>query len=313
MEGNFPAAPCVDSISMAPLRLQACLWAALLLAGASGTVRAQEPSAPAAGAEESWDARFTKVEGDVSVRTAGTDDWRDAAEGVPLDAGDEVEVGDDGSAEITLEGDNVIQLSSGTDFTVASLSKKTAAVQLTAGSLIAKLASFLGRHELEVQTQTAVAAVRGTEFGVGVAEGQTTVGVFDEGKVGVRPAGAAASQEVTLEPGREAAVQAGRPIQSVPLRFFAERRAHMRLLRARMATIRRLWRRLAVQKRRTMRQRFLKRKAMRRAQMLQRRQAFMQRRQARMQKRMHRLERQNRNLRRQKAQRQLNKKKRKKR
>ena len=239
---------------------------------------------PAAAPEEAeWDARFTNVTGEVYVRSAGEEDWRKAEAQVPLQKGDEVQTGPSAAAEIALDGENVVELGADSQMTVGALEKQSSTVELTMGSLIAKLASLLGQREFKVKTPSAVAAVRGTEFGVEVDEEETSVGVFDEGKVSVRRSDA--QEEVLLEPGREVGVRRGQALRARALERFARRRAGMQRLRARLVSVRRAWRKLPPEKRRELRQRFMRKRALRREEFLKRRQKWIEKRMKRKGKR----------------------------
>lgn len=231
--------------------------AAALFAAMSSAALAQNPAAPAAAAASvpSYDARLTAVTGEVTVFAADAPTQPAAASvGMPLDEGDRVVVAAGGSAEVSLDGASLLQLGENADFTLTSLSRARAELSLALGSLLAKIQK-LGVDRLEVRTPAAVAAVRGTEFGVdaGGAGGEARVGVFDEGRVEVSGSGAME----TLTPNQETSVRPGeRPRPAGPLsgRFLA-RRAAMRAAVRRLAVVRRGWRRVSAARRREFRRR----------------------------------------------------------
>jgi hypothetical protein len=239
------------------------MWTAFFLAAfLSRPVLAAEDLKPGE-APASVDARLTDVEGEVTVYSA--DQGADGVEGeagMPLDAGDRVVTGKASKAEIGLEGDSIVELGPGTEFTVTDASQEKATWTLAAGSLWAKVKSaFVARHGLRVRTPTAVASVRGTEFGVEVEAGDapaTHVGVFDEGRVGV--AGAEGGDETALEAGEEVSVARGaRPGAKRRLERFLRHRDRMKRLRARHAKLRKLMKSLRPAERRELRKKVLER------------------------------------------------------
>jgi ferric-dicitrate binding protein FerR (iron transport regulator) len=100
------------------------------------------------------------TEGDVTWRNGGQ--TRDAAIGDPLGAGDVIVTGPRSLAVIGLANGTTLKLKEKTTLAIDSIGESTA-VTLSAGGVFATIARKLtGRFS--VQTQTAVAGVRGTEF-----------------------------------------------------------------------------------------------------------------------------------------------------
>ncbi|OGR58354.1 MAG: hypothetical protein A2X36_17245 [Elusimicrobia bacterium GWA2_69_24] len=158
-----------------------------------------------------WDARLTAVTGPVTVFVKGETEGVPAVTGMPVEAGDEIRTAGDGRAELALSAESVLELAGNTRMTVSSLEEKNTLLDLGLGGLVAKLrwVAEQGRR-LEVRTPTAVAAVRGTEFGLAVAEdGDTSVGVFDEGQVAVRPAEGSVIAETLITAHQEVRVPRG--------------------------------------------------------------------------------------------------------
>jgi len=223
-----------------------CFIAAL----AAAPVRAGEPAAPA---EDEYEARLTEARGDVTVFTAESPEGAPAAAGLPLAAGDRIQTGAESSAEIGFSGEHCVSLRSNSEFTMASLRRGDAQLQLAGGSLLADIRARLG-GSFRVRTPAAVAAVRGTQFGVEVASAnpeETHVGVFDEGEVEV--AGATGPPEV-LKANQETMVRRGsRPLAAYQLKRFARRRQFMRALRKRTLALRKSWRAMTPQRRQELR------------------------------------------------------------
>jgi hypothetical protein len=163
-----------------------------------------------------WNARVTMVQGQVAVFARGSEDGVPAQVGMPLDEGDEVRTGSDGHAELALSADSVIGLNSDSILALSNLEQKQTLLGLDVGTLVVKLHWEGPRwRRLEVETPTAVAAVRGTEFGVTVQEGgDTSVGVFDEGKVAVRTKEPSSIAETMITPHQEVTVPKGQPAET---------------------------------------------------------------------------------------------------
>ena len=225
-----------------------------------GLSRAQQQ--PAADEDGSPEARVTMADGEVTVfyRDRG-EEGVPAEAGMPLEAGDRVRTGADSRAEVGLDGESVIELGPHAEFAVTQMDRKESVFSLNLGLLLAKIRALAesGRR-LEVRTPTAVASVRGTEFGVELGEGgETHVGVFDEGQVAVRPSGGggeallSADQEIT-------AGKAWDPARVRPLTRFARHLARIRNIRQRSVALRRTWRRLPPARRQELRRQIFDRR-----------------------------------------------------
>jgi len=139
------------------------------------------------------------TEGDVTVTSGST--ARDAAIGDSLTSGDVVVTGSRSLAEIDLANHTTVKLKERTTLSIDSIGDVTA-VTLTAGGVFANIAQKLtGRFS--VNTQTAVAGVRGTQFFVAygraidarpdvwlcVNDGSVEVTIPDTGQTVVVPKG----------------------------------------------------------------------------------------------------------------------------
>jgi len=228
------------------------LIAALAVALAAAPVRAQD-AAPAA--DDHWDARLTAVTGEVTVLPADGGEESAAEVGMPLEEGDRVVTAAGAEAEVALDGGSLVTVRESSDFKLEKTAKAETSFLLAFGSLLAKIQK-LGSQSLQVRTPSAVAAVRGTEFGVEVEGENSHVGVFDEGRVEV---GGSGGKEV-LTPNQETSVEKGRaPLRAAPLRRFVVQRARMQAQLRRLRAIRRNWKSLPPDRRREMRRRTLER------------------------------------------------------
>lgn len=236
---------------------------ALLLAAAV-PLRAQE---------ESWDARLGAVSGDVTVVAADGSPDASGEDGMPLEEGDRVVVAEGGSAEVALDGGSLITVREKSEFKLEKTAKGDSSFFLAVGSLLAKIQK-LGNQRLRVRTPTAVAAVRGTEFGVEAGE-ETYVGVFDEGKVEV--SGEAGGTPELLIANQETSVKKGAaPVHAAQLRRFVAHRALMRGHGRRLSAIKAKWKALPPDQRREMRRKFIERARENRRKFLEKRAAMKQ-------------------------------------
>jgi hypothetical protein len=216
------------------MNLLAAVFAAFVLAIPS--------SAQDAASTGQWDARITAVTGEVVVHPAGGGDEVEGQAGLPLEEGDRVTTAAGASAEIALDGGSLIAVRENTDFTLENTQKNASIFSLTLGSILAKIQK-LGPQRLSVRTPSSVAAVRGTEFGVDVEEGQ--------------------SQETSVSRGMS-------PMRAAPLMRFAARRDLMRAHAQRLAAVRRSWKAIPAAQRRDARAKALERGRQRRLKRLNR-------------------------------------------
>jgi hypothetical protein len=203
-------------------------------------------------------AVLARVEGTVYVHIHEhpEGEFVEAELNAPLAAGDLVRTGSDGSAEIALDGESVVDLAPNSDFLVTSLDPAQTEFHLGFGSLVAKLKSLTSGEGMTFRTSNAVAAVRGTELGV-AHDGDdqpSRFGVFDEGRVAVQSEGSEGS--VMLNPGEETQAQKGaRPPQAHALRSFVPARERLAAARVRLDTYRKAWVRRSPQQLRNQRRR----------------------------------------------------------
>lgn len=203
-------------------------------------------SAPAF-AQDKWDARLGAVSGDVTVVPADGSPEASGEAGMPLEEGDRVVTAEGGSAEVALDGGSLIAVRENSDFKLEKTVKAESSFFLAAGALLAKIQK-LGEQRLRVRTPTAVAAVRGTEFGVEVDGEESHVGVFDEGKVEVSEAQGGAPE--LLISNQETSVRKGAaPGHAAQLKRFMAHRAQMRGQGRRLAALKAKWKALPPEQR----------------------------------------------------------------
>lgn len=224
---------------------------------------------PARAQEEKWDARIAAASGDVSVVPADGSAEVSGEAGMPLEEGDRVVTGEGGSAEVALDGSSLITVRENSDFKLEKTAKGESSFFLSVGSMLAKIQK-LGNQRLRVRTPTAVAAVRGTEFGVEAAGAQSHVGVFDEGKVEVT-GDKGGTPELLISNQETSVAKGAAPEHAAQLKRFIAHRALMRGHGRRLAAIKAKWKALPPAERKEMRAKMLKR-------MLEHRKKFMEKR-----------------------------------
>jgi hypothetical protein len=190
---------------------------------------------------QSWDARITFLKGSVDFYPAKSPQQGYAAvPGLPLESGDRIVTNADGQAQIAFNGSGVISLAPNSSLTVKALSQAKTSLFLGLGNIIAKFDHLLSAQNLQVQTPMAVAAIRGTEFGVGVSPKRVSkIGVFDEGKVEVTNH----SGHQFLKPHQELSVKSKNEKlpHPHPLRYFLKYKKQMLDVRKSLASVHLKW------------------------------------------------------------------------
>ena len=156
-------------------------------------------------------AQAGAMSGTVEVQRSGQGEFKPLASGNIVAVGDVVRTGKDGQAEFTWADKTRWKLAPNTQLVVAKASlnstKKTEVSQfrLDAGKVFVRIVkSLTPDSKFEVETPTAVAAVRGTVFSVEVKDGKTNVETF-AGHVRVSSEG----QQKMVDPGEAGTAGAG--------------------------------------------------------------------------------------------------------
>lgn len=249
------------------------LLAALAALALALPVRAQD--------DNDYDARLTEVSGEVTVHFAdGGAEGAPAGEDMPLEPGDKIVTGEDGTCEVALDADHAVYLKENTTFILSQPRKTNAVLELTLGSLIAKFTKLIAGQQLQIHTPTAIASVRGTEVAVEVEDATTHVGVFDEGKVEVQND---QGREILIAGQETKVLRGARPLAPYQLRRLVKHRRFMRShLKRRPAALRRAWKRLPPQDRARLRREIIqKRLEWRRQRLEQMKQKMQERREPR--------------------------------
>ena len=159
------------------------------------------------------DGIVTFVKGDASIKLTGTQEWKKLGLNDTITQGDRIRTGAVGAVEITFENDFSIFLRPDTTLEITAARKKSAVyllykLFLDIGKTISKIKQSTGKEtRFEIQTPSAVAAARGTEFRTGVDTDITTRLEVLAGKVNVQ----AAKKEVEVKAGEGTAVEKDKP------------------------------------------------------------------------------------------------------
>ncbi len=140
--------------------------------------------APALRAES--DFRVVSSSGSAAVWPAGADAPSPATDGLPLNAGDRLITGRGGSLELAAPNGTLIRLEEKGALSLEDSPSRWTAFRLQLGRLIAKFAPSPDRP-YRVVTPVAVAAIRGTELVLDVAETGKLEGGVVEGEVAFEP------------------------------------------------------------------------------------------------------------------------------
>ncbi len=112
-------------------------------------------------------AAFTELENTVEARPSASDEYAPASVGLTLFAGGAARTGDDGRARLDLSPDGtIIRLAPNTIFTLSELKEENSGPFTILKLLIGQIYIILSGGELQVETPSGVAAVRGSMIGV---------------------------------------------------------------------------------------------------------------------------------------------------
>jgi len=174
----------------------------IFLGGLAATVAAREEAAP------SNSGTVSSVSGDVKIMKKGETAWSDARTGMAFNEGDRVKTGEGAEAEISLENGSVMSVEenseTGLDSFVCDEENDNYETQLNVmmGKVLADVGKISNEKlNFEIRTPVAVTAVRGTQFMVDAADGNSTEVATFEGRVAVKKLGE--KEEVIVTKHRE--------------------------------------------------------------------------------------------------------------
>jgi hypothetical protein len=141
--------------------------------------------------------------------------------GVPIDNFDLMGTGDDGNAQVkitaTRAAASTITVSPDTQFTfeLSTLQgRQASSIDLISGSLSLRVSKLSGSQDLDVQTESTVLGVRGTEFNVSMSDAGDVLVSCSEGAVSCRTENGA---EYRAVPGTVVENQAGGAFRTIPV------------------------------------------------------------------------------------------------
>jgi hypothetical protein len=156
-----------------------------------------------------------ELSGHVDVQRGGKGSFKPLSKNSFIKTNDVVRAEGDGMAEFKWSDGTRLRLTPNSQLTIKKVSynslKKADSSQfkLTSGKVFVRIVKSLAPNsQFEVETPTAVAAVRGTIFSVEVKNGKTEVAVY-KGEVKVSTRGGKEKQEETIKPGE--VVQSSQP------------------------------------------------------------------------------------------------------
>jgi tetratricopeptide (TPR) repeat protein len=182
--------------------LTSCSIAVLALA----TVLVSSEIARAAAACDPPAAIVVSVQGLVEAKTAGASAWQPVGMDDEFCTGDSIRTSADSRADILLGDQSVLRVREQTTLVVQGATEESGSYVLDLLQGAAHFFSRQGARNLRVQTPYTVAGVRGTEFGVEVAEGSATVRVFEGSVLASNEAGS-----VILADGQTVVAEEGKP------------------------------------------------------------------------------------------------------
>ena len=138
-------------------------------------------------AQES-EARITRIEGTANVLKLNAKDWREARVSMPLAVGDQVYSDKESLVEIRYSNGEVLRMDEETKIQIQLSTDKKVITKAPLGTVWVNMKKLTTKgREFEVSSPTAVAAVRGTIFELGVGKDSTTSVSVYNGKVAVGP------------------------------------------------------------------------------------------------------------------------------
>lgn len=160
----------------------------------------------AAGSDQSGVGTLTVKIGRVEIMRAGATQWNPAEKGMLLFEGDRIKTGELARAAVLLDDGSLLRLNANTDLALKEKKpgKKEGRLKVLLGRLWAKISQQ--DSQLEIETPTAVAAIKGTALELVVnSSGQSILIVWDGlvefyNELGKRLV--QASQQSTSEPGQ---------------------------------------------------------------------------------------------------------------
>lgn len=143
------------------------------------------------GAKTSSIAKITFYTGDVRTQPPKKDDWKKAIFQQPLTNGEKVKTEDQSRAEIGFSDGSIIRIDGNSSLDIVDAKKDKSGQQVEAkvwsGKVWANVNKMSKKSKFELESPTAVAAVRGTVYRMAVLPDRTTKIAVYSGAVAVKP------------------------------------------------------------------------------------------------------------------------------
>ncbi|MDI6739828.1 MAG: FecR family protein [Candidatus Edwardsbacteria bacterium] len=161
------------------------MFAALLAALATGAF----VGVRMIGAKATPIAKVTYYMGDFRIQEPGRDDWKKAVINEALTSGNKVKTQDQSRGEVAFADGSIIRIDANSNLDIVALKKdkagQTAQAKVWSGKVWASVNKMSKKTKFELESPTAVAAVRGTVFRMTVADDKTTKVAVYSGEVKV--------------------------------------------------------------------------------------------------------------------------------
>jgi hypothetical protein len=161
---------------------------------------------------------LTILTGQVQVKTRGAASWSDALNGQTLTAGDAVKTVDGSAALVTYFEGSTTSVEDDAEIVLQKMEKNPNGVtteistQIVSGKTWTKVSKLLDpASSFAMETQSAVAVVRGTEFAVQVKPDGTTSVATTDGEVAMAAPGQDLRTAVIVKPGFQSTAAPGQP------------------------------------------------------------------------------------------------------
>lgn len=143
------------------------------------------------GAKTTSIAKITFYTGDVRTQPPKKDDWKKAIFQQPLANGEKVKTEDQSRAEIGFSDGSIIRIDGNSSLDIVDAKKDKSGQQVEAkvwsGKVWANVNKMSKKSKFELESPTAVAAVRGTVYRMAVLPDRTTKIAVYSGAVAVKP------------------------------------------------------------------------------------------------------------------------------
>ncbi len=189
------------------------IWTALALALCTGAF----VGVRMLGAKATPIARVTYYTGDFRVQQPGRDAWKKAVINESLKSGEKVKTYDESRGEVAFADGSIIRIDANSNLDIVELKRdkagQTAQAKVWSGKVWASVNKASKKTKFELESPTAVAAVRGTVFRMSVAEDMTTKVAVYAGEVKVEPMPEFYQNQRKKEGGRSGEIQGPQQVE----------------------------------------------------------------------------------------------------